>query len=258
MRDGRRRPRIVLTCGVEAWAGGGKPPPKASLRANLRVEYVRAVERAGGAPLLLAEAPDPAVAREAMAWADGLLLTGGADVDPAFYGRPRHPATVVASGDRDRTERAAAEAAIEAGKPILGICRGIQLLNVVLGGTLIQDLSTHRGVPGDFEPDGPHGPERPVVNHKGRDHAVWVEAAASLARIWPRDGLLVNSRHHQAVEDLAPGLRTTAWAADGIVEAVESADGLPLLAVQCHPEDLVDRPEFLGLFRWLVERARGC
>jgi len=257
MRDGDRRPRIVLTCGVAAWGGEGEPPPAGrapSMRANLRVEYIRGVERAGGTPVLLAETPDPAVARAAVASADGLLLTGGADVEPARYGQRRHRATEVASADRERTEWAAAEAALEAGKPIFGICRGIQLLNVVLGGTLIQDLPSHLGVPVDFEPEGPDGP---VVNHKGRDHVVRVEADAVLAEIWPAEGLVVNSRHHQAVDLVAPSLRAVAWTPDGIIEAVESADGRALLAVQCHPEDQIDRPELLGLFRWLVERARG-
>lgn len=254
---GNGRPLIVLTCGVSLWHGGGGPTParrKRSMRANLRVEYIRGVELAGGVPLLVADSPDPDVAREAVSAADGLLLTGGADLDPASYGQSPHPATVVASPDHDRTELAAARAALEAGIPILGICRGIHLLNVVLGGTLIQDLPTHLGVSPDHQGDGPDGP---VLNHKGHNHSVRVEAGSALAGIWPQRGLIVNSRHHQAVDVMPPSLRPVAWSADGVVEAVESADGQPVLAVQCHPEDYPDRPELLGLFRWLIAQARG-
>ena len=102
----------------------------------------------------------------------------------------------------------------------------------------------------------PDRPGEPTLDHRGPDHLVRLQAGSALAGLWPGEGLVVNSRHHQAVDRLAPALRATAWAPDGIVEALEPADGYPLLALQCHPEDLsAEREEFLAPFQWLVRQA---
>jgi len=208
---------------------------------GVKVQYVRGVERAGGAALLLPNTPHREVVVSAVAACHGLLLTGGGDVEPARYGAEPHPATEKVDALRDATEILAVREAMRRGLPILGICRGIQLLNVALGGTLVQDIA--ECFPGS------------ALNHRGQDHPVCLQAGTLLAELWPGPELVVNSRHHQGVADLAAGLRAVAWTSDGIVEAVEAGDGYPLLGLQCHPEDLLEKEEFMAPFRWLVERA---
>ncbi len=216
-------------------------------RCGLKVHYIRAVQRAGGAPVLLPNSPDPEHARAAAARADALVLTGGGDVDPALYGQAAHPATANVDADRDATEAAAIAEVMARGRPILAICRGIQMLNVALGGTLIQDIPT--SLPAGLA-DAPC-----QVNHAGSDHPVRLQAGSLSARIWGGREATANRRHHQAVDDLAGALKATAWAPDGIIEAAESTDEYPLLALQCHPEDLWEDPRFLAPFRWLVDQA---
>ncbi|MFB3890555.1 MAG: gamma-glutamyl-gamma-aminobutyrate hydrolase family protein [Phycisphaerae bacterium] len=215
----------------------------------LKSGYIRAVERAGGAPMLLPNAARDEHARAAVRACDGLLLTGGWDVSPARYGQQRHARVTTVDPIRDATELAAVDEAVRRGKPILGICRGIQVLNVALGGTLIQDIPS-------WQADGGGNDAGVRVNHGGQDHAIRIESGSLAASLW-RDGLTVNSRHHQAVERIAPGLRATAWSPDGIIEAAQSSDSFPMLAVQCHPEDLWEsRPEMLGPFLWLIRASR--
>jgi len=242
------RPVVLLSCG----SGRGGQAQVASARGpadfgppgqmGVKVQYVQGVERAGGAVLLLPNTCCREVVVAALAACHGLLLTGGGDVEPARYGQPAHPATDKVDTLRDATEILAVQEAMRRGLPVLGICRGIQLLNVALGGTLIQDIAECL--------------RESALNHCGPDHPVCIQAGALLAELWPGPELVVNSRHHQAVDRLADGLRAVAWARDGIVEALEAGDGYPLLGLQCHPEDLLEREEFLAPFRWLVSRAR--
>jgi len=244
------RPVILLTCGGGEGAAAssapapGRRPRRADFgpsgRAGAKTEYIRSVEVAGGTPLLLPNSPDETTIADALALADGLLLTGGGDVAPQRYGQTAHPSVGRVDPLRDATEIQAIREALRRDVPILGICRGIQVINVALGGTLIQDIAAH------FGPDA-------AVNHRGVDHPVRVEPGSSLAEIWPGGELRVNSRHHQAVGRLGEGLKAIAWAPDGIVEGVESADGSAVLGLQCHPEDLAAaRAEFLAPFAWLV------
>ena len=168
----------------------------------------------------------------------GLVLTGGEDVEPALYGAARHPKLEDTDPVRDAAELALIAAARARRLPILAICRGIQILNVALGGTLFQDLASERPGP---------------VTHTGTDgrHAVRVEPGSLLERTLGSRAATVNSRHHQAIRDLAPGLRAVAWAEDGLIEGAEPADaGAPwMLAVQWHPEDLTERALFDGFAR---------
>lgn len=184
---------------------------------------------------------------------DGVVLAGGVDVDPARYGIVENPhPTVEVDPARDTTEFAVFTAARRASVPTLGICRGMQLMNVALGGTLHQDIPTE--LPSDVTHNvkGKH-PER-------RDHAVNVKPGTVLAEIAQSETLQVNSRHHQAVEKVAPGVRVSAVAPDGLIEAFETREPW-LLAVQWHPENLRRDPPSRRIFaefaRAVRERARG-
>jgi putative glutamine amidotransferase len=181
--------------------------------------------------------------------ADGLLLTGGEDIHPAWYGAEASPHLYPPNRERDLFELALFAAARQRELPILGICRGIQLVNVALGGTLFQDLPTERPGPVAHEPSGARDT---------RSHEVRLEEGSRAARALGRTTLSVNSVHHQAVDRLAGGLIASGWSADGLIEAVESPAEAPwLLAVQWHPEEMHadgTAPE-RGLFRALVETA---
>ncbi|MFR9798958.1 gamma-glutamyl-gamma-aminobutyrate hydrolase family protein [Streptomyces sp. MS06] len=198
--------------------------------------YPRLVQRAGGLAALLP--PDgPARAAAAVARLDGLVIAGGPDVEPVRYGAPRDPRTGPPAPERDAWELALIEAALDARVPLLGICRGMQLLNVTLGGTLVQHLDGHAGRPGVF---GRH----PVVPVPGTRYAALVPEETS-----------VPTYHHQCVDRLGAGLVPSAHASgDGTVEAVElPADAGWVLAVQWHPE----MGEDLRVVRGLVAAAGG-
>ena len=213
------RPVIGLTayCEEARWAYWHRPA------VLLPANYGEQVAAAGGIPVLLPPVPGIAGAVDRI---DGLLLTGGGDIDPAQYGARPHPATGRVSGPRDAAELELLAAAEAAGTPVLGVCRGMQLVNVARGGTLTQHLASdagHAPAPGTFGA-----------------HPVRVAAGTRLAGILGADGAAagVPTAHHQAVDRLGDGLVATAWAQDGVIEAVESSSaGDPfLLAVQWHPE----------------------
>lgn len=195
----------------------------------------------------------PPLVRDAAALAivsrvDGLVLTGGEDVDPAFYGQPRAAKCGVPNEHRDRTEIALIRAAQELGKPILAICRGPQILNVALGGTLIQDIPTE--VPGSLE-------HNTADDRASRVHDVTIDAGSRIAKAIGETAITVNSLHHQSIKDVAPGLRVTARAPDGIIEGVESdSDEWWVMAVQWHPEEMNDSPEpwDRGIFKAFADR----
>jgi putative glutamine amidotransferase len=218
-------------------------------RTGLNSAYVRAVAGVGGVPLVLSPLMGPAYAARALGGVDGLILTGGEDMDPAWYETEPHPEAYPPSRERDLFELALFAAARQMELPILGICRGIQLINVALGGTLWQDIPSER--PGAVN----HNPQGARTE---RSHAVRLSPLSLTARALGATAVRVNSFHHQAVRDLAPKLVATGWSEDGLIEAVEGAEGEPwLLAVQWHPEEMhaeVTAPD-RGLFRALVERA---
>src|SRR4051812_38562476 len=200
--------------------------------------YVDGVTRAGGVPLVLpiVDPDDVPIALDAV---DGLVLTGGGDVDPARYAQAAHEETSLVDDARDAFDLRVVTEAIDRRLPLLAACRGMQVVNVALGGSLVQHLPEHR----QFE------------RFTEGVHEVTVEAGSRLAKVLGTDRLRVNSLHHQAVCDAAPGLRAVAWATDGTVEAVERDDDAPLLAVQWHPELMEDDPVQQELFRELVRLA---
>ena len=207
--------------------------------ARLGTPYLRAVEAAGGLPVILA--PDtPAVAEALLERLDGLVLAGGPDLDPFNYGAAeRHERLGPTDRSIDATELALALAADERGMPLLGICRGAQAINVARGGTLHQHLDDHRQT---------HPGSSPA-------HDVAVVPGSVLAGLTGARTLAVNSFHHQGADRLGHGLRVSATAADGTIEALEDPSRPFLLGVQWHAEGMVARAEQLALFTALVSSA---
>jgi putative glutamine amidotransferase len=226
----------------------------ANQRAKLD-NYMRAVERAGGEAVLLSLAADRERVQREAAHLDAFVLTGSpADVDPAHFGAKRHPAAEDADHARERTDFTLLEHALIAGKPVLAICYGIQSLNVFLGGTLIQDIPTELGTKICHSPEEdelPGGGETPDAMHgasfdPGRVCALSGSALAE-----------VNSWHHQCVAEPGRGLRITAYAPDGVVEAVEWTDDSNwIVGVQWHPERMPADALAQALFRDLVAAAQ--
>jgi putative glutamine amidotransferase len=215
---------------------------------TLGLSYMRAVERAGGLPVALPPLRDENVG-PLLERLSGLLLTGGPDIDPACYGAEPHPELGPTDRDVDIFEIELCRQADRRGLPILGICRGSQVLNVARGGTLIQHLPD-RGSPIEHRQTEPG--DRTT-------HEVQVAPDSGLARTTGGGPVRVNSFHHQAVDRLGAGLRPVAWAADGVVEAIEDSapeDGQLVLGVQWHAETLTEEGDQLALFERLVEAAQ--
>lgn len=207
----------------------------------------QSVARAGGLPVWVPLGLSEAALRGLYARLDGVLFSGGGDVAPAWYGAETHPSLGGVDSERDRTELALARWAAAEHKPFFGICRGAQLLNVALGGTLYRDVSEAAGA-------GRHA-FSPEFAFDHLAHAIKVEEETRLAHILGKPVLHVNSMHHQALRALAPGLRITARAPDGIVEAVEAPAHPFGVAVQWHPECLPALPEMRRLFEAFVAAA---
>ena len=215
---------------------------------NIPAQYVQSILRAGGLPLLLPTAAvdpvDPWIER-----IQGLVLIGGGDIDPSRYGAASHETIYNLDDDRDACELALATGALQRRLPLLAICRGMQVVNVVLGGTL------HRHLPEVFGDKVAH--RRPP--RETTQHPVDIASDTQIARAVGTTGVMAVSWHHQAVDRLGEGLRPVAWAEDGVIEAVE-LDGNPnLLAVQWHPElSAAEDPAQQGLFDRLVMLATGA
>ena len=214
--------------------------------------YEESVRRAGGDPRVLDRTTDrPAdVARQA----DGLLLGGGGDVLPSLYGEATHPTFSGAEAGRDEYEIALVRLALEANIPVVAICRGVQLLNVALGGTLIQDIASQ--MPGALR----HKLEVPPHEAFELAHEVWIDDDSQLARLLAErlrdaDGVQVNSRHHQAIKAVGDSLVVTATAPDGVIEAVEDPTRRLFIGVQWHPENFRRTGEFRALFEGFVTAA---
>ena len=197
-------------------------------------KYMGSLARAG-AGMRWVELSDPEQAVQDALTCDGLLLPGGGDMDPKFYGQARIPACGEPNLLRDAAEPLLLRAFLAADKPVLGICRGIQVMNAVLGGDLYQDIKPFEHLPHN--------------GHWAKVHTVTVRRGTLLSRILGQDTVLVNSQHHQAVDRVAPGFTLAALSEDGIVEAIEKPDARFCLGVQWHPEWLSDAdPAMQGLF----------
>jgi putative glutamine amidotransferase len=236
------RPVIGFPCATITRAGtlrpvyAGNPP------------YIRAIEAAGGIPVLLPlyEATETLV--DLHGRLDGVLLAGGGDVDPIHYGEAAIPQTQPPDAARDRLELAVAKDVLRHGLPVLGICRGMQLLNVACGGTLYQDIRAQ--VPGARNHDLSGG------RRTTSTHDIEIQRDSRLATIVGDSSHVVNSYHHQAVARPGQGVSIVAWAADGVAEAIELRDHAFALAVQFHPERVYESDA--SLRRLFEEFVRAC
>ena len=237
------RPRI----GITAFIDDSKPRGRYE---SLNENYIRSVSAGGGLPLLLPVLADKAEIADCVASIDGLLLSGGGDVLPLRYGEEPLAGLGAVNSARDESEIGLVLAAKERGIPILGICRGHQLINVALGGSLYQDLQ--RQLPGALDHSPPEGQAMDELRHT-------IELCGSESRLAMALGsgkLAVNSFHHQGVKRLAPGLVETAKAQDGLNEAYEGEGKAFLMGLQFHPEALSARyPAFLAVFAAFVRAA---
>jgi len=234
------------------------PPPLIGITAGndpnnelyyiLRWDYVRSVEAAGGLPVILAPggaAQHPGLLERL----HGIILSGGLDIDPSRYGEDRHPTVTRTSLERDEFESTLLKEALERGLPVLAICRGMQMLNVVLGGTLIQDIPSQVGTA--ICHNDPEKPRNTIA------HEVAIAPGSRLHQILPLGRIEVNSFHHQAPKQLGKGLVPVAFSDDGVIEAVELAGSQFVLGVQWHPEAFwAHGAPFAPIFEALVGEVR--
>ena len=239
------RPRIVITAGSN---------PGTTNHTWLRFDYLHAVSKARGLPSIVASGfTNPLeeakqLAGEILDNCDGLMLSGGTDVDPELFGEVPHTALGRVDGPRDPFEITLAREAVRRDMPVLGICRGLQVLNVAMGGTLIQDIPSD--VPGAARHEA--GENRVEIAHE-----VAIEPGSKLAELLSATRVGVNSFHHQAAKRIGDGLTVSASSPDGIVEGLEMRGRSFVVAVQWHPENFwKTSPVFDGLFTGFVEAAR--
>ena len=227
----KRAPVIGISCGRTSTGA-----------ATLSANYTDAIARAGGIPVILPTVADSTLASALIKTVDGVVFSGGPDLDPSYYGETFWNETVQVDTLRDISDLMLMRAALASRKPVMAICRGEQLMNVVLGGTLVQDIPTQVDT---------------MIQHSGGTrHRIGVEKGSVLYQLFGEDSLTVNSSHHQAVKDPAPGVRVTAHADDGIIEAYEY--GKQVIAFQFHPEGLARTDDaWLAPFRYFIQKVKG-
>lgn len=231
------RPLIGISCG-----GSEKS-------AKLNMQYAEAVRKGGGTPMLIPIIADSLTLRDILCRLDGVIMSGGEDIAPAYYGEEPHANLGKVNDFRDTYDLRVARMAHNMNIPMLGICRGLQLINVVFGGTLVQDIPSQRPA-WNLSHRARSGEEPPM-------HEVTFEANSQLAKMFGVTKLNTNSYHHQAVKDIAPGLRIVAKASDSTPEAIESTEEYPVWGVQFHPEKMLANGDeaSLNLFKAFVGKA---
>lgn len=226
---------------------GEDPEQRVGQKCMLNSSYIQAVVDAGGIPLPIPVTDDPSRALDYIDMLDGLLLPGGEDVTPWLFGEEPVPQVTYVMEDNDRLELEVLRLAIERHLPVFGICRGIQLLAVALGGKLYQDLPSQH-------PGGIAHKQSTAIRSQ-LSHSASVEPGSLMEQLLGKEPLRVNSFHHQAVKEVPAGFRVTVTAPDGVIEAMENGDGT-MFAVQWHPELLRERyPRFQPLFQHLIQLA---
>lgn len=247
-----RLERPVIGIPTQTLQSLGGVPAQIPLSWAMSQRYVLALTNAGAIPWLIPLVDDETL-RGIYEKLDGVFLPGGADIDPAAYGETPHPLCDTTDRERDRVELALATWAIADGKPVLGVCRGMQLINVAAGGSLFQDIADQKreAIKHDYFSRGGQTFRRDYLAHD-----VDITAGTRLAKVFGEGAIRVNSMHHQAVRDIGRGLRPTAVASDGLVEGLESDNGNYVVAVQWHPESLTESQESARrLFEDFVEEA---
>ena len=236
-----RRPMIGIPCA--SYADSWYTPANGNA-----ISYLRAIEAAGGIPALIHQTDDHEVLEAHYQRCDGLIFAGGTDIDPINYAADRHPGLETPDAFQDTLELWLARRAATDGKPLFGICRGIQLLNVALGGTLHQDIPSV--LPGTHN----HAASTDAHDMAFLAHPITLERDSWLAEALGAETLVVNTLHHQALASIAPGLRVVGRADDGVIEAVEGTASSFILGVQCHPEELWERADtrWARVFRGFV------
>jgi putative glutamine amidotransferase len=223
-------------------------PEKGVTYLSVTEAYAAAMREAGGIPVMIPLGLQSDALERLVSWIDGVIFTGGGDIDPDRYGAPPHPLINEVDPARDELELQLVQAAVSRGVPFLGICRGLQTINVAMGGTLYADIQMEH----------PNALQHACFQDAPRDHLaheIRIREGSLLADILGAHEARVNSGHHQGILELAPGLEATAFAPDGIIEAVEIS-GYPFgLAVQWHPEWITALPPMLGLFKALAQAA---
>jgi putative glutamine amidotransferase len=237
MKNGSGRPVIGVPTQTLQSLGGVSAEIPASWVMSQR--YVVTLTNAGAIPWLI-PLIDEDTLRGIYDNLDGVFLPGGADIDPVSYGQDPHPLCDKTDKERDRVELALAKWAIDEGKPVLGVCRGMQLINLAAGGTLYQDLAEQMAgsIKHDYFPFGAQNFRRDHLAHE-----VEVVPGTRLADVFGAGPLRVNSMHHQGVRDLGDGLAVNATSSDGLIEGVEGGNGSYVVGVQWHPEALTDHDE---------------
>lgn len=237
-----KRPIIGITGSIMFDQGGAFPGYK---RAYANNTYVEAVSNAGGIPIILPIISDKDAVKLQIESIDGLLITGGYDVDPLIYGEEPLQKLGFVHPERDEYDIQVIKEAMKLNKPVLGICRGLQVLNVAFGGTLYQDLS---------QIDGCYINHSQSSSSDATGHTVEVFDGTKLFSIFGEKAV-VNSFHHQAIKDLAPGLKVSARAKDGVIEGIEAKEGF-VIGVQWHPEMLAKKhTEMLKIFEELIKQS---
>jgi putative glutamine amidotransferase len=222
---GAMKPVIGLTCSID------------SQKHFLNNDYAEAIIRAGGFPLVIPMGTESDIVQFA-GMVDGLMMTGGNDPNPHLFGQDPHPKLGEVTPERDALEVELARHFLYLNKPILGICRGMQIMNVAVGGTLYQDISQHKAELIQHEQDAPR---------EHASHYVQVEEGSLLYRLAGENRITVNSFHHQAVRDVAPSFVVSGIASDGIIEAIESRRHRFVLGVQWHPEGMAMKGDPLSI-----------
>ena len=220
-------------------------------RVRLTAAYVTALENAGLVPVIIPPLSEDGASSAILDVVSGLVLSGGEDVDPARYGETPHPKIRSVNPARDATEAALVREARARRTPVLAICRGIQILNVALGGTLVQDIESQCETAIAHDDEGPRD---------SRSHEITIETGSRIAAAMGTAHCSVNSFHHQSVKDVAPGMRITARSPDGVIEGIESADDAWwVMAVQWHPEEMMESPDpwDRGLFNAFARQISG-
>lgn len=237
----RSRPTIGMNC---EWIENRAQVPALMIRMN----YLTSVIQGGGTPLLVPALDDSALMESYLDRIAGLLLIGGPDVSPARYGAPAHPLTRPLAAPREEFDLRLVRTAFDLGLPIMAICLGCQLLNVALGGTLHQDISS-------AFPDSPLQHTK-KIGRSLTSHHVRIVKGTQLFRIIGKEKIETNSSHHQGINQVGKGLVASAFAEDGVIEAIESTEYPFALGIQWHPEYLADQEDHRKLFQALVDAAK--